>query len=51
MKRIWTFLREFFRRPSAQELIADGIVPTGRRYDRELVEAMQRKAMDRGGAK
>lgn len=25
--------------------IADGIVPAGRRYDRELVERMQREAM------
>ena len=50
MRRILTFLREFFRRPSEEELIADGIVPTGRRYDRDLVEAMQREAME-GGAK
>ena len=41
MKRILNFLREFFRRPSEAELIADGIVPTGRRYDRELVEKVQ----------
>ncbi len=34
-----------FRRPADAELIADGIVPTHRRYDRELVERMQRQAM------
>ena len=45
MKRIMDFLRELFRRPSDEELIADGIVPAGRRYDRELVERMQREAM------
>lgn len=48
MKRILSFLREFFRRASDEELIADGIVPTSRRYDRALVDAMQREAM--GGA-
>lgn len=45
MKRILTFLLEIFGRTSDEELIADGIVPTGRRYDRDLVEAMQREAM------
>ena len=48
MKRILNFLREFFRRPSEAELIADGIVPTGRRYDRGIIDRMQREAM--GGA-
>ena len=45
MKRLLDFLRAFFRRPSDDELIADGIVPTHRRYDRALVDAMQRDAI------
>ena len=45
MKRILTFLLEIFGRSSDEELIADGIVPTSRRYDRELIDRMQRQAM------
>ena len=47
-------LRRFFLADSAASAarqaadIADGIVPPSRRYDRDLVASMQRKAM--GGA-
>jgi hypothetical protein len=44
MKKILSLLAAMFRPATEAELIADGIVPTSRRYDRELIDAMQKEA-------
>ena len=54
LSRVASALRRFFLADPAASAarqaadIADGIVPPSRRYDRDLVNVMQRKAM--GGA-
>ena len=45
MKRILDFLLALFSPSTEAEMIADGIVPTYRRYDRELIDAMQADAL------